>query len=164
MHTAVGLQSRRSPAVVRALDLIASGALGPVLTATVYSSTAGFGRVVAEADLPLELPETGMNLPTIQTAHTLDLAVALAGSLTGVAAMGTVQYPELTVGDPLRPRTRTFPTTSWCTVASPAVVPWRSRSSVDALPTTRRSAWTWSVGTGSSRCAAAHRGASRQAC
>jgi predicted dehydrogenase len=40
---AVGLQARRDPAVLRAGELIASGAVGRVLTVSVYSTTAGFG-------------------------------------------------------------------------------------------------------------------------
>ena len=109
LHTAVGLQSRLNPAVVHALELVRAGAVGPVLTATVYASTAGFGPVVPEAELYLESPEAGMNLTTIQMAHTVDLAVSLAGELTSVAALTTVQYPQLAVGDPARPYTRTIP-------------------------------------------------------
>lgn len=108
-RVAVGLQARMNPAAVRALAMIGSGAIGRVLSATVHSSTAGFGRRVAEGDLPLEEPETGMNLPTIQTAHTVDLAVRLAGRLTSLAALTTTQYPELAVGDPPRPYHRTIP-------------------------------------------------------
>lgn len=109
LHTAVGLQSRLNPAVVRALALIRSDTIGPVLTVTVYSCTAGFGPVVPEAQLYLEDPATNMNLPSIQMAHTVDLAVHLAGALRPVAALATVQYPQLAVGDPARPHTRTIP-------------------------------------------------------
>jgi len=109
LHTAVGLQARMNPAAVRAVGLIASGAIGRVLSATVYSSTAGFGRKVAAGDLSMEKPETGMNLTTIHTAHTVDFAVRLAGRLTSLAALTTTQYPELEVGDPPKPYHRTIP-------------------------------------------------------
>jgi len=109
LHTAVGLQARMNPAAVRAVGLIASGAIGRVLSATVYSSTAGFGRKVAPGDLSMEKPETGMNLTTIHTAHTVDFAVRLAGRLTSLAALTTTQYPELEVGDPPKPYHRTIP-------------------------------------------------------
>jgi len=109
MHTAVSLQSRMNPAAIRGLALIESGAIGRVISATVYSSTAGFGRKVADGDLYLEKPETGMNLTTIQTAHTVDFAIRLAGRLTSLAALTTTQYPDLEVGDPPKPYRRTIP-------------------------------------------------------
>ena len=46
VHTAVDLQSRMNPVALRASELIASGAIGRVLRATVYSSTMGWGRQV----------------------------------------------------------------------------------------------------------------------
>ncbi len=100
LHTAVGLQARVNPAALRALELIEAGAIGRVLSASVYSSTAGFGRQVAEANLYLEKPESGMNLMTIQTAHTVDFATMLVGPLSSLAALTTIQYPELDVGEP----------------------------------------------------------------
>ena len=109
LRTAVGLQSRLNPAALRALALIESGTIGRVLSATVYSSTAGFGRRVADSALYLEKPEAGMNLTTIQTAHTADLAIMLAGRLTSLAALATIQYPELEAGDPPRPFHRVVP-------------------------------------------------------
>jgi predicted dehydrogenase len=98
-----------NPAAIRARELIAAGEIGRVLTATVHSSTAGFGREVAGDALYLERPETAMNLTTIQTAHTIDFAVHVVGHLTPLAAMTTIQYPELAVGDPPRRERRTIP-------------------------------------------------------
>ena len=108
-RTAVNLQARMNPAAVQAARLIQSGAIGRILSATVYSSTAAFGRRVAETELSMEKPETGMNLTTIQTAHTADFAIMLAGRLTSLAVLTTVQYPELQAGDPPRPYRRTIP-------------------------------------------------------
>jgi len=99
LHTAVGLQARMSPAAVQARELIRCGALGRVLTVSVYSSTAAFGPAVTKQSLHLEDPRTGMNLTTIQAAHTIDLAVYLAGSLTSLAVLRTVRFPELTIAD-----------------------------------------------------------------
>ncbi|MDQ2739793.1 MAG: Gfo/Idh/MocA family oxidoreductase [Actinomycetota bacterium] len=98
VHTAVDLQSRMNPVAVRAAELIGSGLIGRVIRATVYSSTMGWGRQVPEEELYLEKPESGMNLTTIQTAHTVDFAIRLAGRLVSLAALTTVQYPELEVG------------------------------------------------------------------
>lgn len=109
LRTAVGLQARVNPAAVRAAGLIGSGAIGRVVSATIYSSTVAFGRTVDERNLYLEKPETGMNLTTIQMAHTADFAVMLAGRLASLAALTTTQYPELEVGEPPRPYHRTIP-------------------------------------------------------
>ncbi len=108
-RTAAGLQSRMNPAAVRALALIESGTIGRVLSATARSPTAAFGRRVADNALSLEKPETGMNPTTIQTAHTADFAIMLAGRLTSLAALTTIQYPEPEAGDPPRPFHRVVP-------------------------------------------------------
>ena len=108
LHTAVGLQARLNPAAVRAGELLSDGTVGRVLSATVYSTTAGFGPVVGEGELYLEDPATGMNLITIQLAHTVDFAILLAGGLTSVAALTTIQYPDLAVGEPPRQVRRTI--------------------------------------------------------
>jgi predicted dehydrogenase len=96
-HAAVDLQARENPAAMRARELLASNAIGRVLNVTVYSSTMGFGAAVTKQSLYLEDPASGMNLTTIQTAHTVDLVIHLAGSLTSLAALRTVRYRDLTV-------------------------------------------------------------------
>jgi predicted dehydrogenase len=98
VHTAVGLQSRMNPATLRGAELIDSGAIGRVIRATVYSTTAGWGRQVPELEAYLEKPESGMNLTTIQTAHTVDFAIRLAGRLNSLSALTTLQYPEVEIG------------------------------------------------------------------
>ncbi len=47
----------------------------------------------------LEDPAVGMNLTTIQTAHTIDFALRLTGPLSSLSVLTTVQYPGLTVAD-----------------------------------------------------------------
>lgn len=96
--TAVDLQSRLNPAAVRASDLLQSGAIGRVLSATVFSTTAGFGLRIPDSARSLEDPAVGMNLTTIQAAHTIDFALRLTGPLSSLAALQTIQYPELIVG------------------------------------------------------------------
>ena len=109
VHAAIGLQTRRSAAALRARDLISSGAIGRVLSARVYSSTAGFGPEIGTADLYLEDAANGANLMTIQGAHTLDLAIALLGGFAGLSALGTVQYTDLTIRDTGTHRVRSLP-------------------------------------------------------
>lgn len=106
--TAVNLQARRSPAVVRAGELVAGGRLGRVLGVSVISTTAGFGATIVPAYLPLEEPQTWTNLTTIQTAHTLDLVTSLCGPLHELRPMLDIQFPTVEVegGSPI---TRTLP-------------------------------------------------------
>ena len=99
VHAAIGLQTRGNPAVRRAASLIASGALGRLLAIRVYSPTIGFGARTQPAEAYTEDPDTGVNLVTIQGAHTLDLVIALMGGLTELSALATRQYSTITVGD-----------------------------------------------------------------
>ncbi len=105
VHTAIGLQLRGSPAVQRAQEQIASGVIGRVLSVSGYSSVAGFGPKVLPQYAYLEDPANFANLVTIQGAHTIDLAIALAGDLSSIAALLTAQYPTIEVGDEIRKRT-----------------------------------------------------------
>ena len=103
------LQARRNPAVLHALDLLAGSVLGRILGVSVSESTAGWGPVVDESAAYLEDPASGMNLRTIQTAHTLDLAELLTGPLATISALTTVQYPEISVGPSSRRQIRVVP-------------------------------------------------------
>ncbi|NEU14528.1 Gfo/Idh/MocA family oxidoreductase [Methylobacterium sp. BTF04] len=78
---AVGLQARANPAVGRARELLAAGAIGRPLTASILSTTVGFGPNTAPAVAYTEDPASGVTVVTIQAAHTLDLAVALLGGI-----------------------------------------------------------------------------------
>ena len=107
LHAAIGLQLRKNPAVDRAKHLIASGAIGRPLSASIYSSTAGFGPVVPAPYLYLEEPKNGVNMVTIQGAHTIDFTIAVLGELADLAALNTRQYPEIEVGDDHKRQPRT---------------------------------------------------------
>lgn len=106
MHVAIGLQLRGSPVVRRARELVASGAIGRVLSASVYSATAGFGPDVPAPFVYLEDPGNFANLVTIQGAHTIDLAITVAGPLGDLNALATAQYPEIRAGDDKEARKR----------------------------------------------------------
>ena len=106
VHTAIGLQLRGSPIVKRTRDLVVSGAIGRVLSISAYSATAGFGPEVSVPSIYLENPENFANLITIQGAHTIDLAIAIAGELADLNALATAQYPEIKVGDERQSRQR----------------------------------------------------------
>ena len=104
VHTAIGLQLRGSPVVQRTRELIASGALGRVLSMNTYSATAGFGPDVPAPFVYLEDPANFANLITIQGAHTVDLAIAIAGALGDLSALATAQYPEINADGEARQR------------------------------------------------------------
>ena len=109
VHAAVGLQTRMNPAARRARDLIASGAIGRVLSAHVVSTTMAFGPEVEPAMAFGEDAANGATLVTIQGAHTLDLAIAVLGDLGEAAALATTQYPEVVVGPDARRQARSTP-------------------------------------------------------
>ena len=106
VHTAIGLQLRASPVLLRAQSLIASGAIGRLLSINVYSATAGFGPNVATPFGYLEDPANFANLVTIQAAHTIDLALAVLGGIRNLTALATAQFPIIRVGEDriVRPR------------------------------------------------------------
>ena len=109
VHTAIGLQTRMNPAAHRARDLVASGAIGRLLSARVYSGTVAFGPRVATADSYLENAENGATLVTIHGGHALDLAITVLGPLDDVAALTTIQYPEIQTGDEAARQARSSP-------------------------------------------------------
>jgi predicted dehydrogenase len=99
VHAVVGLQTRMNPAMHSARALVASGAIGRVLSARLYSGTAAFSPKVAAADAYLENAENGATLLSIHGGHAIDLAIAVLGSLANVTALTTIQYPQIEVGD-----------------------------------------------------------------
>ena len=100
VHVAIGLQTRLNPALLRARELIASGAIGRLLSARVLSTTVAFGPQVEAAMAFAEDAENGVTLVTIQGGHTIDFAIALLGPLANLTAMTTTQFPAIQVGEP----------------------------------------------------------------
>ncbi len=111
LHVAIGLQTRLNPAARRARALLASGAVGRVLSARLYSGTVAFGPKMGAADAYLDDARNGATLLSIHGGHALDLAVALLGGFEEVRALTTTQYPEVTVSDEgsTQRKTRTIP-------------------------------------------------------
>ncbi len=97
VKVAIGLQTRANPAVHRAAELIAQGAVGRVLGARCYSTSAAWGGVIQPGMLFAEKPEAGVNLVIIQGAHTIDLMIALLGGLANASALASRQYPRVEV-------------------------------------------------------------------
>ena len=97
VRVAIGLQTRSNPALQKARALIGSGAIGRVLSARIMSTTMAFGPTVEAAMEFAETSESGVTLPTIQGAHTLDTAIALLGELDEASGLASTQYAEVAV-------------------------------------------------------------------
>ena len=109
VHAAIGLQARMNPAMHRARDLVASGAIGRLLSARLYSGTAAFSPKIGAADAYLENAENGATLVSIHGGHALDLAIAVLGQFADVSALATIQYSEIEVGDDSARQARSIP-------------------------------------------------------
>jgi len=110
-HTAIGLQLRASPAALRARALVASGAIGRVLNASILSTTMAFGPDAEAAMAFAEQAENGVSVATIQAGHTVDLAISVLGGLAELSALAATQFPQVRVEgkDGPKPQTRTIP-------------------------------------------------------
>ncbi len=109
VHVAIGLQTRLNPALLGARELVASGAIGRLLSARVLSTTVAFGPQVEAAMAFAEDAENGVTLVTIQGAHTIDFAIALLGPWADLTALTTTQFPNIQVGDPPVQQVRSTP-------------------------------------------------------
>ncbi len=109
VHAAIGLQTRMNPAVQRACELVASGAIGRPLSARLYSGTVAFSPKITAADLYLEDAENGATLVSIHGGHALDLALAVLGPFADANALATTQYPEIEISDKAKRQARSIP-------------------------------------------------------
>ena len=99
VQVVIGLQMRVNPVLRRARELIASGAIGRVLSARILSPTVAFGPEVEAAMAFAEQPQNGVTLVTIQGAHTLDFTTALLGPFLDLTATAVTQFPKVRMGD-----------------------------------------------------------------
>ncbi len=109
VHVLTGLQTRLNPVMLRARDLVSTGAIGRPLAARIFSSTIAFGPKVETAMSFAEDPANGATLVTIQGAHTLDFGIAVLGPLTDLSALATTQFRQTTVGDSATEKIRSTP-------------------------------------------------------
>ncbi len=97
VRVALGLQARFNPAARVAAKLMSEGAVVRVLGVRCYSTCHAWGAEVEPGMVFAEKPDAGVNLVFIQAAHTIDLAIALAGELANISALAARQFPEPTV-------------------------------------------------------------------
>ena len=98
-HTAIGLQGRHNPSVRRAIALIASGAIGHVLSAQVRATTFGFGPTTLSRYDYFNKRASGASFLTITVAHVLDIIEALLGGIVEVDARTRTVWPQIAVVD-----------------------------------------------------------------
>ncbi|MFC4054529.1 Gfo/Idh/MocA family protein [Actinomadura syzygii] len=106
VRTAVGLQARFAPAAVRMRELLGEGAIGNVLSATLYSArTRG-----ADVDVPARSAYTfdaanGAGLLDVLGGHALDLVQHVLGPITDLTARTALRSPDHRVaetGEPIK--------------------------------------------------------------
>ena len=98
-RTAIGLQSRYNPALRRATELVASGAIGQPLTARIISTSQGFGAAFPAAYDYFNKANAGADLSTITAAHTLDAVETVLGRIGEVNARSAILFPEVQLVD-----------------------------------------------------------------
>jgi predicted dehydrogenase len=105
-----GLQARFAPAVARARAMIAEGAIGTVLSATLYSSRSKGSTL----DVPAWTAYTydaanGAGLVEVLGGHALDLVQHLLGPIRGITARTAIRSPEHRVAETREPISVTAP-------------------------------------------------------
>ena len=109
VHAAIGLQTRLNPAGRHARKLIASGAIGRVLSARIVSTTMAFGRKVDAEMAFAEDAANGVTLATIQGGHTIDFALATLGPLHDAGMLASTQFPQVELGEDACKQARSTP-------------------------------------------------------
>jgi predicted dehydrogenase len=99
VNATVNLQGRMSPAARLAHEAIASGSIGQPLTASILSTTSGFGSQSPQAYAYMYDPAQGATLSTVTAGHTLDLAIYLLGGIGEIAALTTIKYKSIELTD-----------------------------------------------------------------
>lgn len=99
LHTAIGLQGRLNPSVRRAIEIIASGKLGTLLSANVKATTFGYGPTTLSNYDYFNKAASGASFLTITVAHVLDVVEAVLGPITEVDARTKLIWPTVSVVD-----------------------------------------------------------------
>ncbi|WKC37030.1 Gfo/Idh/MocA family oxidoreductase [Ectopseudomonas chengduensis] len=99
LHTAIGLQGRLNPSVRRAIEIIASGKLGTLLSADVKATTFGYGPTTLSNYDYFNKAASGASFLTITVAHVLDVVEAVLGPITEVDARTKLIWPTVSVVD-----------------------------------------------------------------
>jgi predicted dehydrogenase len=107
-RTLVGLQSRSTPAVMHAGDLIAAGYLGTGVSTSLIGS-AELGGVIDQANAYIVDKDNGAGLLRLVAAHSIDVLTVLLGEFTELSAIFDTRRPELTVRESGKQLIKTTP-------------------------------------------------------
>lgn len=99
LHTAIGLQGRHNPSVRRAVEIVASGRIGRLLSANVRATTFGYGPQSPSVYDYFNKSASGASFLTITTAHVLDIVEAVLGNITEVDARTELLWPQIELID-----------------------------------------------------------------
>jgi predicted dehydrogenase len=91
---AIGLQGRVSPHLAAVRALVAEGAVGEVISATLVSSLANWGPKLPPAEAYRTRVESGATGLTVPGGHTLDSLVHVLGPFASLSALVTTQTPR----------------------------------------------------------------------
>lgn len=110
VHAVVGLQARFAPAVARAREMITEGAIGMVLSATLYTSRSKENT----RDVPAWTAYTydaanGAGLVEVLGGHALDLVQHLLGPIHAITARTAILSPQHRVAETGEPISVTAP-------------------------------------------------------
>jgi predicted dehydrogenase len=97
LHTIVGLQTGRSVAVRRVRELVSSGAIGRLLSATVSDKSAFGGAQLEAARIWTADSANGVSIFTISVGHGLDILNRVAAPFRELSATLATRYPQATV-------------------------------------------------------------------
>lgn len=90
----VGLQGRASPYLNAVRDLVAEGAIGTVISASLVSSLANWGPKLPAAEAYRTDRASGATGLTVPGGHSLDSLCHCLGEFAEVAALVTTQHPK----------------------------------------------------------------------
>ncbi|KAI4091317.1 MAG: hypothetical protein LQ344_004176 [Seirophora lacunosa] len=100
VNTYVCLQARLQPAFVKVKEIVASGALGRVISTTVLGTDSQMMDVPEKARYAND-PSSGASILSIPVTHTLDAVLhALASELSSLSATLTITHPTITFISP----------------------------------------------------------------
>ncbi|KAF1364561.1 NAD-binding Rossmann fold oxidoreductase family protein [Lizonia empirigonia] len=95
VKTMIGLQARQNPSILKAKEIVESGALGKILGTTMFGHGMMFGPTINEGFL-YGLPiEAGANLLTIPFGHAVDALCYVLGEIKDISATLANLLPEL---------------------------------------------------------------------
>ena len=109
VRTAVGLQARCAPVVMKVRDLIRSGYIGDVVSCTANYGSLTNGAAIDAARAYMVNRESKVGLLQIHGGHVLDTIRFCLGDFASVSSVLAVRHPEVTVTDTGETVTRTAP-------------------------------------------------------